>query len=119
MNLAAFEANIDETQLRHRSKILHKVRIERVAFDASNPEHRVAYGVFRRTGRWTMQFQPEFPLTVTQTIDRALINRALAGDVAAIEEAAGAVKAPEIKLPPQPRPRVGDAQFFGSVARAP
>lgn len=66
--------------------ILQEQALKRVKFDPTNQEHRVAYKVFLKTGRWTMHFMCEqtFP-SIVSTIERKLVIHALK-DVEAIAE---------------------------------
>lgn len=66
------------TRTEHRAKSLINIASPRVHFDPANVEHRTAYAVFIKTGRWTMRFYTELPSTnVPSTIDRKLIAHCL------------------------------------------
>lgn len=65
----------------HVKKLIALSPVKRKVFDASNPEHRAAYLIFQRTGKWMLHFYSEWPsLTVPHTIEQKLVARAIADD---------------------------------------
>jgi hypothetical protein len=46
---------------KHLAQTLDRARISRVEFDPTRSEHRAAYLIFMRTGRWVMHFYHEWP----------------------------------------------------------
>jgi len=66
------------TKAAHRSQVLHNARIERINFDPTNFDHRVALAEFLTTGRWLIQFHVELPCTsIVQTAEKKFIKHAL------------------------------------------
>lgn len=63
---------------KHMSKILFDARIQRHYFDPSDPEDRMVYLVFSKTGRWMKQYYFEMPDTnAVAMCQRRLIEYAL------------------------------------------
>lgn len=68
---------------KHVSQALLRARIQRYYFDASNPEDRMVFLVFLRTGKWTKQYYFEMPdSNAVAMCQRKLIEYALAGEAA-------------------------------------
>lgn len=68
---------------RHLAKSLVNARIQRYYFDAANPEDRLVYLVFQKTGKWTKQFYFEMPdQTAVAMCQRKLIEYALSTEAA-------------------------------------
>ena len=69
---------------KHLSQSLLTAKIPRFEFDPANPDDRLVYLVFMRTGKWIRQYYFHFPdLTVVNMINRKLIEHALSGEEAA------------------------------------
>lgn len=67
---------------KHLSSVLESARIKRYYFDPSNPDDRLVYLVFLKTGKWLKQFYFEMPdQTAVAMIQRRLIEHALAGEM--------------------------------------
>lgn len=67
---------------KHRSQVLVNSRIQRFVFDAENPEDRIAYAVFLKTGKWTKQFYFEVPdMNVVAMCQRKLVDYAIKNDM--------------------------------------
>jgi len=67
---------------KHVSQVLLKARIQRYYFDAANPDDRLVYLVFLRTGKWTKQYYFEMPdQNAVAMCQRKLIEHALKDEV--------------------------------------
>lgn len=66
----------------HLSKVLQAARIQRFYFDASNPDDRLVYLIFMKTGKWQKQYYFEMPDTnAVAMCQRKLIEYALSTEV--------------------------------------
>lgn len=72
------------------TKPLVLVPVSRVSFDPSNQKHRLSFVTFQRTGKWTIQFNVEWPyVTVPQTVLNKIAEWALRKEFATVEENIG------------------------------
>lgn len=63
---------------KHLSQVLTQAALTRVQFDPTNRDHRIAYQVYRDTGKWTMNFFCECGyVSVVATIEQKIIEQSL------------------------------------------
>jgi hypothetical protein len=80
MTLERVRASMRNTK--HLVQSLVNARIQRYYFDASNPEDRMVYLIFSKTGKWTKQYYFEMPdQTAVAMCQRKLLEYVMQGEV--------------------------------------